>query len=477
MPTISLPMFTAPSYGDRTINEVQRCVNLYPEKTPSGWKLVSRRGFTNQDSVLNGASCRLPFVSRDGTERVYSVHGNTVYRLNSDGTTAATIGTLATSSGVVWMAENPTQIFITDGTDGYIITKSSDAFATISDVNFPGNPIGAAYLDGYFITAARLTGTFYLSALNSGTNWTPSTFATAESTSDRLVDIRVARQQLILMGTGSQETWYNTGNSTFPFERITGASNKIGVYNTETIAQHEDEIFFIANGGEVWHYGSGGHRKISTPYIESKLDLWSYNAGFTFSFAYKQDGHFFYQVSNTSTNETWVYDLTTDAWHERKNGTSSYDRLRFVLDPFQNNVDQSGWAFDATNGGNHRFLEYTHTDLGTNITRIRTFGPIEANAKRIFHNSIRFVLEIEHDSLASYTLSATLEWSDDAGKTWSTARTMSKAITTGETPQRVMLQLNRMGSSRQRYYRLTFTGPAARLVLQSAELEYDVGGH
>ena len=30
---ISIPQLTAPSYGDRTLNEVQRCVNWYPEKT------------------------------------------------------------------------------------------------------------------------------------------------------------------------------------------------------------------------------------------------------------------------------------------------------------------------------------------------------------------------------------------------------------------------------------------------------------
>jgi hypothetical protein len=54
---------------------------------------------------------------------------------------------------------------------------------------------------------------------------------------------------------------------------------------------------------------------------------------------------------------------------------------------------------------------------------------------------------------------------------------LSKAITSGTTGQRVMLEAHRLGSSRQRYYRLTFTGPAARIVLQSAELEADVGSN
>jgi hypothetical protein len=467
-------MFTAPSYGDRTLNEVQRCVNLYPEKTPQGWKLVSPPGLSLLATVTNNTACRGAYHSSDSTYRLYSVHGDKVYLLNPNGSVSSTIGTLNTSSGTVFFAENPTQIFMVDSGFGYIITKSSGAFVAIGDANFPGAPAGAAFLDGYFITGSRTSGTFYLSALNDGTDWTPATSATAESRSDRNIDVRVANQQLIIIGTESQETWYNTGNASFPLERITGATTNTGTPDKDTIAQCREEIFYVGYNGTVWHLGGGQRRKISTPYIESRIGAWTY--GTVWAFAYTSNGHMLYQVTNSTTDSTsWVYDLTTDSWHERTSSGTGYNRVRTAVNAFPTSTPWP-YAFDAANGKVYALDEQTaNSEDGTAITRIRTFGPIEASAKLIFHHRIRFVVEVDHDSSASYTLSATLEWSDNAGLSWSTARTMSKAITSGTTGQRVMLSADRLGSSRQRYYRLTFTGPAARLVLQSADLDMEVG--
>jgi hypothetical protein len=291
---------------------------------------------------------------------------------------------------------------------------------------------------------------------------------------------------LVLMGPRSVEPWYYTGASDFPWERITGATANIGLRGVLSAAAWEDSVFFLAsniNGqGAFYQMGSGGVRKISPPWIETKVaPLVSQHTAY--SFCWKSDtGHVFYEITFPSDALTLVYDATSEAWFESSSNISSsdtYHRPRIIINRSLTvaSIAYPPLAFDSQDGKVYKVTSGYNSDNGTGIKRIRIFGPIEAGARRMFHHRIRFVLEADHDSTASYTLAPTLDWSDDGGATWSTARTLSKAITSGTTAQLVMLEANRLGSSRQRYYRITFDGPAARIVLQSAELEADVGSN
>lgn len=462
-------MFTAPSYGDRTLNEVQRCVNLYPEKTPEGWKLVSAPGLLLLGAVGNNLPCRGAYLTTTG--RIFSAHDNDLYEVSAS-FPATDRGDFSTTTGDVKFCDNGLQMLIVDGTDGYVYDLVGNTLTTISDVNFPADPLWCTFQDGYFIVVTAGSDTWYVSALNDAADWTPSTFATAESSGDNLLACISTGQELHLIGLRTVEVWYNTGNPSFPFERINGAIHKLGCVDTTTIGVDKKTIYMVAIGDGagpgVYAISGGESRKVSTPYIDALIRSQAY----TFGMVYEVDGHTCYALRrNTSTV---VYDITMGTWYERdSNIGGSY--LPFRVGHMVHDSAGIPFAFDTENGSVYHVFITTNSENGTAIRRLRAFGPIQAGATRMFHHSIRFVLEVDHDTTASYTLSADLDWTDDGGLTWSTARTLSKAITSGTTGQRVMLEAHRLGSSRQRYYRLTFTGPAARLVLQSAELDMDVG--
>ncbi len=113
---------------------------------------------------------------------------------------------------------------------------------------------------------------------------------------------------------------------------------------------------------------------------------------------------------------------------------------------------------------------------GTTIVRTVAFGPVESgNTKRVFHNQIRFEIEIEYDASGTTSLAPTLDWTDNNGLTYSTPITITKTVVSSATGQRVLLAANRLGSSACRYYRLIFSGPSAKLILKKCEIELSEG--
>lgn len=479
---IPLPMMTAPSYGDRTLNAaqpVQRCRNWYPEKTVSGYKLVSAPGLTLVATTGNNAACRGAYVASTG--QVFTINGNTIYEVSSIYTLTSR-GTISTSSGYVAFADNGTELLIVVNLiNAYTLVMSTGgALTLIADANFPSAPNGAAFLDGYFVVgSAGGTGgynQFYLSQLYDGDTWTPIAYASAEGSSDRLTNIKVSNRKLFLIGEQSVEIWYNTGNASFPFERITGAVIEVGTAARMSAAVSDGFLFMVTSNAAgrfaVVQISDAGVKYISTPYVETDLIGASATALTSWEgFCFRDGGHLFYQLN---TNMSFCYDVTEGAWIERDSSdVTPRHRAKVIL----NASGSSGsppLVFDYANGKIYQY--YGDSDNAANIARVRTFGPIQAGAKRVLHSRIRFVLEVASFLSSSFTLSGTLDWSDDGGLTWSTARTISKAVaSSGTTGRMVVIDFNRLGSSRQRYYRITLTGADCHVVLQSAELDAEIG--
>jgi hypothetical protein len=163
----------------------QRCVNLYA--------IASESGTSSSPSALRSTSGLSEFITIGGGPirgciesqgRVFFVSGNEFYELFSDGTSTMH-GTLNTFVGRVQVLDNPTQIMIVDGVNGYIFTKTTDAFADIVDAAFP-TPSSLTFQDGYFIVSEADTGDFYISALNNGLSWDALDKTTVEGNPDNL---------------------------------------------------------------------------------------------------------------------------------------------------------------------------------------------------------------------------------------------------------------------------------------------------
>ena len=261
--------FIGQAYTARSLNvDSQRCVNMYPEADPQGksvMALYGTPGLTLKQTATAAASSRGAWVSGSN---LYFVSGNKLYKYNTS-YSETPIGTLNTSTGVVRFDENLTQIMLVDGTDGYIVTIATDAFAVISDGDFtPVNPTHVVNIDGYFIVNDNGTDQFYISSINNGTAWDPLDFASAESRPDDTIAIIADHGELWLLGDESTDVYHNTGNSDFPFQRVSGAFIEQGIAAKHSVAKMDNSIFWLGKNrighGIVWRANGYTPVRVST---------------------------------------------------------------------------------------------------------------------------------------------------------------------------------------------------------------------
>ena len=295
-------------------------VNLFPEVIPEGGKepaFLNRAPGLNFLATIGNGPVRGLWVLKADPTRAFVVSGNQFFEINSSYT--ATLRGTVDGTGPVSMVDNGTQIFIATNPNGYIFNTSTNVFAQITDPDFPG-AVTVAYLDGYFIFNPPNSQRFYLTALLDGTSVDPLDFASAEGSSDGLVALIVDHRELWLFGTDSIEVWYDAGLSDFPFVRIQGAFNELGCAAPYSVAKLDNGLFWLGSDarGKGIVYRAEGYtgKRMSTHAIEWQIQQYD-DISDAIGYTYQQDGHAFYVLIFPSANATWVFDVATQAWHER----------------------------------------------------------------------------------------------------------------------------------------------------------------
>jgi hypothetical protein len=317
------------AYVARSVNAADnRMVNLFPEAIPNEGK---EAGFLNRAPGLS-----LLTTVGDGPVRglwsfegyMYAVSGNTLYKINS-AYTATALGIVA-GTGQVSMADNGTQLFIAANGPSYIYNSQTNVFQQITDIDFPG-ALTVSYLDGYFIFNEPNSQKIWVTSLLEGTQIDPLDFASAEGSPDGLVSVIVNNREAWLFGTNSIEVWYDAGTPDFPLARIQGASNEIGCAATFSVAKLDNSIFWLGQDarGRGIIYRNNGYTGVraSNHAVEWQIQQYG-DISNAIAYTYQQDGHSFYVLTFPTVQKTWVYDVSTQSWHERA-GWSNGNFIRY----------------------------------------------------------------------------------------------------------------------------------------------------
>jgi hypothetical protein len=159
--------------------------------------------------------------------------------------------------------------------------------------------------------------------------------ATAEGSPDNLVGLISDHRDLWLFGTDSTEVFFNSGNADFPFERIQGAFIEHGCAAKFSIAKMANTVFWLGQddkGNGIVLMAKGYQpQRISTHAVEQAIQSYG-DISDAKAYTYQQNGHNFYVLNFSAAQTTWVYDLTTNLWHERVYmNQGSYERHRADL--------------------------------------------------------------------------------------------------------------------------------------------------
>ena len=461
------------TYVARSVNAADaRMVNLFPEIVPEAGKepafLMRAPGLRKLTEVGTGPIRGLWALGNF----MYVVSGTTLYKVSTT-YTATSLGTIA-GTGPVSMSDNGTQIFIAANGPGYIYNSVTNVFAQITDPDFPG-AVTVGYLDGYFVFNEPNSQKFWVTQLLDGSSVDPLDFASAEGAPDGLVGLIVDHREVWLFGTNSVEVWYDAGLLDFPLQRIQGAFNEIGCAAAYSIAKMDNGLFWLGKDarGQGVVYRANGYtgQRISTHAVEWQIQQYG-NLSDAIGYTYQQDGHSFYVLIFPSANTTWVYDVATQAWHERAGWSNGdWTRHRSNCQVFFNSEVIVG---DYEDGRIYAFdLDYYQDD--DQIQRwYRTWRALPTgtnNLRRTAHHS----LQIDLESGTGLNLGqgsdpqVMLRWSDDGGHTWSNEH-WAGIGKIGEYYKRVFFR--RLGMTlklRDRVYELSMTDPV-KTAIMGAEL-------
>lgn len=461
------------SYVTRSVNAADnRMVNLFPEIVPEGGKeaafLNRAPGLTLLATVGNGPIRGLWAMG----SYLYVVSGSTLYKVDS-AYTATSLGTV-TGTGPVTMSDNGTQLFVACNPDAFIYNTSTLVFAEITDADFTGAGT-VAYLDGFFVYNEPGSQRIWVTSLLDGTSVDPLDFASAEGSPDGVVGIIVDHRELWVFGTNSTEVWYNAGNPSFPFGPIQGAFSEIGCAAPYSIAKMDNTVFWLSSDARGYGmiYRAQGYtgQRISTHAVEWQIQQYG-NISDAVAYTYQQDGHAFYVITFPSANATWVYDASTQAWHERAGfSNGSFVRHRGNCQAFFNNITIVG---DYEDGSIYEMSLTTYDDNGAVQKWLRSWRalpPGQNNLKRTAHHSLQLDCEsgVGLNSGQGEDPQVMLRFSDDGGHTWSNERWVSIGAIGAYGTRAIWRRLGMTEKLRDRVYEVSGTDPV-KMVIVGAEL-------
>lgn len=411
------------SYVARSVNAADsRMVNLFAEGIPEGGKEAA---FLNRAPGL-----RLLATVGDGPIRGlwrmgnygYVVSGKELYRLNADWTSLY-IGNLS-GTGPVSIADNGTQMFIACNGPSFIYNSTTEEFAQIADTDFPG-AVTVGYLDGYFVFNEPNSQKVWVTSLLDGTAIDPLEFASAEGSPDQLVAAIVDHREAWLFGTNSIEVWYDAGSADFPLQRIQGAFNEIGLAAAYSVAKLDNGLFWLGadSRGQGIVYRSNGYtgKRISTHAVEWQIQQYG-DISDAIGYTYQQDGHAFYVLVFPSEDTTWVYDVSTELWHER----AGFHEGQFVRHRGNCQMAYNGEVVigDFENSNVYAFDLNVYADNGSIQRWLRSWRALPTG-KNDLNRTAQHTLQLDCETGVGLNTGqgsdpqVMLRWSDDGGHTWS----------------------------------------------------------
>lgn len=464
------------SYVARSVNAADnRMVNLYPEVIPEGGKeaayLQRAPGLRFLQTVGTGPIRGLWAHQTNGSD-FYVVSGNEFYQLDSL-TGAPTLLGSVTGTGPVSIADNGTQMFIACNPDSYIYNETLGTFAQITDPDFPG-AVTVTYLDGYFVFNEPDSQRIWITALFDGTSIDPLDFASAEGSPDGVVGLLSDHRELWVFGTDSTEVWYDDGGADFPFTRVQGAFNEVGCVAPHSIAKLDNGIFWLGSDarGQGIVYRANGYQavRVSTHAVEWQIQQYA-DMSDALAYTYQQDGHPFYVLIFPSANTTWVYDVSTQAWHERAGfANGAFTRHRSNC---QCNFEGSIVVGDYENGNIYAFDMTTFADNGETQKWLRSWRALptgQNDLKRQAHHNLQLDCEtgvgLVDDTTPPQVM---LRWSDDGGHTWSNEHWKSMGPIGASATRVIWRRLGMADKLRDRVYEVSGTDPV-KIAIMGAEL-------
>lgn len=392
-----------------------RLTNCYAEKVGGEQKAADQ--IWASDGLIDFATISTSDVRAtievDGI--VYAVSGSRIYIVEQSGT-ARDIGGIA-GGGLVTMARNrrpsPQIAVVCDGNyaviEGETVTPGWD-----SDL-IP--PTSVAFANGYFVFS-HADGRLSHTGNDDAQSIDGLAYSAAESSPDRLVRVMGLQQYIIAFGSRSIEWWVDVGGDPFAFQR--DFAIQVGCASAASCALVNQTLAFVADDKTVRILAGHEAARVSNHAVERDIaDVADPSTIAATSWTAR--GHVFYAISTAAW--TWVYDLTTQTWHNRKS---------FGLDRWRVSTICEAWntivCGDYATGKLYEMRADAYDEAGAHMVVEIITPPVHAWPERV-RIDVLFVDMITGVGLPDYVSDPhsgepvlMMSASYDGGHTWGTER-------------------------------------------------------
>lgn len=445
----------------------QRVINCYAEMEPKDAKTqVAVKGVPGMDAfAVCGSGPVRGLWTMAGV--LYAVSGQTLYSISSAGVVTS-LGGAVTGTSVVSMADNGTQLCIVNGTNGYIWSQTG-GFQLITNANFYPSA-NVTFFDDYFVFNQVNTNKIFISAILDGTTYNGLNIAAAEVQPSYVLATVNQQENLLIFTQKVIETWYDTGAVTFPFQRINGGTIERGCASGASVVKEDNSVFFLGDDGIYYRLNGISPTRISTHAIEAAWETYPIITD-AVAFTYTIEGHKMLHLFFPSANASWEFDIATNLWHERISWDMSNNNLGRWRANCHANAYNNIYFGDAYSGTIGQLDVNTRTEFGNIIQWQMVSSAIHSDRKRVFFPR----LELDFETGIGLTTGqgsnpqVMLDWSDDEGRTYKPDQIWQSIGPIGTYQKR--LKWTRLGSSRDRRFRITISDPVVRnLVAANADI-------
>lgn len=457
-----------PGLSDGGLGDINTFENLRQSKnqplvyTASNGNIYT---FTNRLTLgQNSLSCSVTMVTTDGD----------IFYLGA---------TVTIYPGQAGISDNGIVILLSVGSNYYVIDLAGRTNLTVvvlSDAYLTVGSSHIAFMDGYFIVNINNSTIFRHSPLNWNglTAWAALAFGEANQSPGFIRGLIVSGRDLIIFSVGSYEVWYDAGTTPMAFARNISVAYNMGLQAKSSLAQLRSQVFWVGSGvegyGQIFTLNGYQPVRISTSAIEAQMSAFiTIDDGI--GFTYQQAGQYFYVITFPSGDRTFVYNLTSNLWHERAGWdttTARFTRWRVnAVALFNNRLI----CADETEAVVFKQLDlFAYDDYGDVLRWLRSSPHMHNGMQRLAF--LEFKLDINSGAgiISGQGVDPVifLRWSSDNADTWSNLH-QKKMGKMGKYLKQVVW--NRLGSGYDRVWEISGSDPV-RIAIAGAYINAESEG-
>ena len=349
---------------------------------------------------------------------LYGAWTDEVYTVNQSGDLVL-FSTLSGTDKIFIAQNNATTpgIAVVSGGNPFIINTTAAAVQSYPDMDV-GSPTCVREHMGYLMFGYG-NGDIQATDLNS-TNINTLNRARTESNPDGVVNMVSYQGQLYVMGEKTIEVWGDPVNASgFPLTRI-GYHLVPGLMTAHAVAGWEPEFghpfIWVGSDATVRQLKGYGAEKISTDDLDRLIASVIFPDDDLDALCYVSGGNAYWQLNGPTW--TWVYELNSGTWHERK--TVNSDKSKFTR-----SVPAFGkWLVGSTASTDLLELDHTRAREGADlVVASMESGPVKdfPQGQRIARADFDFTPGVgiaTGEDPVQTDPSVLIEVSRDGGKTW-----------------------------------------------------------